>query len=175
MALMNNQFDVYHLKKYVCPQTCIFMKTIFPLALNNVWQMLRFQFDLDKLLNQNNRALRHLLFWVACLIWLVAFKQYPQNYSIYELACFLLQNILSIALPAYINNYFVLPYFNPVTPLVMDTGTLLKMELAIERGLPFIFSISLAYSSKFWDKSLIWGKSSTWMATNKEVASFSNA
>jgi trimethylamine---corrinoid protein Co-methyltransferase len=35
---------------------------------------------------------------------------------------------------------FVLPYFNPVSPLVMDSGTLLKMEAAIQRGLPFIFS-----------------------------------
>lgn len=35
---------------------------------------------------------------------------------------------------------FVLPYFNPVSPLVMDAGTLLKMEIAIQRGLPFIFS-----------------------------------
>jgi len=35
---------------------------------------------------------------------------------------------------------FVLPYFNPVSPLVMDAGTLLKMGVAIERGLPFIFS-----------------------------------
>jgi trimethylamine--corrinoid protein Co-methyltransferase len=35
---------------------------------------------------------------------------------------------------------FVLPYFNPVSPLVMDAGTLLKMEAAIQRGLPFIFS-----------------------------------
>ena len=35
---------------------------------------------------------------------------------------------------------FMLPYFNPVSPLVMDSGTLLKMQVAIERGLPFIFS-----------------------------------
>jgi trimethylamine--corrinoid protein Co-methyltransferase len=35
---------------------------------------------------------------------------------------------------------FVLPYFNPVSPLVMDAATLLKMEAAIQRGLPFIFS-----------------------------------
>jgi trimethylamine---corrinoid protein Co-methyltransferase len=35
---------------------------------------------------------------------------------------------------------FVLPYFNPVSPLVMDAGTLLKMEAAVKRGLPFIFS-----------------------------------
>jgi trimethylamine--corrinoid protein Co-methyltransferase len=35
---------------------------------------------------------------------------------------------------------FVLPYFNPVSPLVMDPGTLLKMETAIGRGLPIIFS-----------------------------------
>jgi trimethylamine--corrinoid protein Co-methyltransferase len=35
---------------------------------------------------------------------------------------------------------FILPYFNPVSPLVMDAGTMLKMGLAIERGLPFIFS-----------------------------------
>jgi len=37
-------------------------------------------------------------------------------------------------------NPFVLPYFNPVSPLVMDTATLLKMRVAIDRGLPFIFS-----------------------------------
>ena len=37
-------------------------------------------------------------------------------------------------------NPFILPYFNPVTPLVMDAGTLLKMQATIERGLPFIFS-----------------------------------
>jgi len=35
---------------------------------------------------------------------------------------------------------FVLPYFNPVSPLVMDAGTLLKMEAAVGRELPFIFS-----------------------------------
>ena len=35
---------------------------------------------------------------------------------------------------------FILPYFNPVSPLVMDAGTLLKMQASIERGLPFIFS-----------------------------------
>ena len=35
---------------------------------------------------------------------------------------------------------FMMPYFNPVSPLVMNAGTLLKMGVAIERGLPFIFS-----------------------------------
>ncbi|MFZ5877963.1 MAG: trimethylamine methyltransferase family protein [Chloroflexota bacterium] len=35
---------------------------------------------------------------------------------------------------------FVLPYFNPVSPLVMNAGTTDKMETAIARGLPVIFS-----------------------------------
>jgi len=35
---------------------------------------------------------------------------------------------------------FVLPYFNPVSPLVMNAGTTDKMEAAIARGLPIIFS-----------------------------------
>jgi trimethylamine--corrinoid protein Co-methyltransferase len=35
---------------------------------------------------------------------------------------------------------FVLPYFNPVSPLVMNAGTVDKMKVAIERGLPVIFS-----------------------------------
>ena len=35
---------------------------------------------------------------------------------------------------------FILPYFNPVSPLVMNATTLEKMELAIQRGLPVIFS-----------------------------------
>jgi len=35
---------------------------------------------------------------------------------------------------------FVAPYFNPVTPLVMNAGTTDKMFAAIERGLPIIYS-----------------------------------
>ena len=35
---------------------------------------------------------------------------------------------------------FVIPYFNPVTPLVMNVGTVEKMQMAIERGLPVIVS-----------------------------------
>jgi trimethylamine--corrinoid protein Co-methyltransferase len=35
---------------------------------------------------------------------------------------------------------FVIPYFNPITPLVMNTGTVDKMWTAIERGLPIIYS-----------------------------------
>lgn len=35
---------------------------------------------------------------------------------------------------------FVIPYFNPVTPLVINEGTVNKMRATIERGLPFIYS-----------------------------------
>jgi len=35
---------------------------------------------------------------------------------------------------------FILPYFNPITPLVMNRGTVDKMFVTIERGLPFIYS-----------------------------------
>jgi len=35
---------------------------------------------------------------------------------------------------------FVIPYFNPVSPLVMNEGTLDKMRLACQRGLPYIIS-----------------------------------
>jgi trimethylamine--corrinoid protein Co-methyltransferase len=35
---------------------------------------------------------------------------------------------------------FILPYFNPITPLVMNSGTVDKMFVAVERGLPFIYS-----------------------------------
>lgn len=35
---------------------------------------------------------------------------------------------------------FVIPYFNPVTPLILNQGTADKMLVAIERGLPFIYS-----------------------------------
>lgn len=35
---------------------------------------------------------------------------------------------------------FVVPYFNPVTPLVINSGTSDKMRITIERGLPFIYS-----------------------------------
>jgi len=38
------------------------------------------------------------------------------------------------------NKPFILPYFNPVSPLVMNAGTVDKMKIAIERGLPIIFS-----------------------------------
>ncbi len=35
---------------------------------------------------------------------------------------------------------FVVPYFNPISPLVIGRGTVSKMFHAIERGLPFIYS-----------------------------------
>ncbi|MEJ2710246.1 MAG: trimethylamine methyltransferase family protein [Anaerolineales bacterium] len=35
---------------------------------------------------------------------------------------------------------FILPYFNPVTPLVINTGTSDKLIQAIQRGLPVIYS-----------------------------------
>ena len=35
---------------------------------------------------------------------------------------------------------FIMPYFNPVSPLVMNAGTVDKMKISIERGLPIIFS-----------------------------------
>jgi trimethylamine--corrinoid protein Co-methyltransferase len=35
---------------------------------------------------------------------------------------------------------FIIPYLNPVSPLVMNAGTLDKMRASIERGLPIIFS-----------------------------------
>ncbi len=35
---------------------------------------------------------------------------------------------------------FVLPYFNPITPLIINAGTADKMLEAIERGLPVIYS-----------------------------------
>ena len=35
---------------------------------------------------------------------------------------------------------FVIPYFNPISPLVINKGTVDKMLVAIERGLPFIYS-----------------------------------
>lgn len=35
---------------------------------------------------------------------------------------------------------FIIPYFNPVSPLVMNEGTVEKMKIAIERGLPVIIS-----------------------------------
>lgn len=38
------------------------------------------------------------------------------------------------------NKPFIMPYFNPVSPLVMNAGTVDKMKISIERGLPIIFS-----------------------------------
>jgi len=35
---------------------------------------------------------------------------------------------------------FVIPYFNPITPLVLNKGTLDKMQIAIHQGLPIIYS-----------------------------------
>jgi trimethylamine--corrinoid protein Co-methyltransferase len=40
-----------------------------------------------------------------------------------------------------INKYpFVIPYFNPVTPLILNESTVDKMILSIEKGLPIIYS-----------------------------------
>jgi len=38
------------------------------------------------------------------------------------------------------NRPFLIPYVNPITPLVLNAETTLKMDAAIQRGIPFIFS-----------------------------------
>jgi trimethylamine--corrinoid protein Co-methyltransferase len=35
---------------------------------------------------------------------------------------------------------FVVPYFNPVSPLIINRGTIDKMRVTIDRGLPFMYS-----------------------------------
>lgn len=35
---------------------------------------------------------------------------------------------------------FLLPYFNPITPLILNEGTGLKIMAAVDRGLPFIYN-----------------------------------
>jgi len=37
-------------------------------------------------------------------------------------------------------NPFIIPYFNPITPLVLNPETTAKMQESISRGIPFIFS-----------------------------------
>lgn len=48
--------------------------------------------------------------------------------------------MLELLQPGHASRPFVLPYFNPVTPLVINRGTIDKMQATIERGLPFIYS-----------------------------------
>lgn len=62
-------------------------------------------------LNKENRLYRHLFFWLMVTLWPVIFKAYPKNLTSAELACNLLQGNLQLAIPAYINNYLVLPFF----------------------------------------------------------------
>jgi trimethylamine--corrinoid protein Co-methyltransferase len=38
------------------------------------------------------------------------------------------------------NRPFVMPYFNPITPLILNAETTVKLDLAVSRGLPVIFS-----------------------------------
>ena len=35
---------------------------------------------------------------------------------------------------------FVMPYFNPITPLILNSETTIKLDLAVSKGLPVIFS-----------------------------------
>ena len=37
-------------------------------------------------------------------------------------------------------NTSVIPYFNPITPLILNEETCMKMEISASRGMPFIFS-----------------------------------
>lgn len=49
-------------------------------------------------------------------------------------------DMLEALAPALCDKPFVLPYVNPITPLVLNAETTDKMSVAIERGLPVIFS-----------------------------------
>ena len=69
------------------------------------------KFDWSIILNEENRLYRHLFFWMMVTLWPIVFKAHPKNLTGAELACNLLQGNLQLAIPAYINNYLVLPFF----------------------------------------------------------------
>ncbi len=65
----------------------------------------------------------------------------PQVMLISEWNCFNPALDLCEHLNGDISTYpFVIPYVNPITPLVLNAETTLKMDAAIKRGLPLIFS-----------------------------------
>jgi trimethylamine--corrinoid protein Co-methyltransferase len=49
-------------------------------------------------------------------------------------------DLLEGLFPRAVSSPFILPYFNPITPLVMNASTTDKMLVAMDRGLGFIFS-----------------------------------
>ncbi|WP_299976691.1 trimethylamine methyltransferase family protein [Desulfobacula sp.] len=58
------------------------------------------------------------------------------NYELFNPALDLCQHIIGDISEA----PFLIPYVNPITPLVLNAETTLKMDAAIKRGLPLIFS-----------------------------------
>jgi len=115
----------------VYPQNWNSVITIHFFVKNMIQQMARFKFDINTLLSKNSQILRHILFWIIFLFWLITFKQYPSDYTPSEITCFLLQHMLTIAIPAYINNYFILPYFNKnrYTAVILFIGQLIITPL----------------------------------------------
>lgn len=63
------------------------------------------------LLKKEYTVIQHLLFWLFIVLIIILFKEYPIAFSVLEATCFILQYIVLMAIPGYVNNYFVLPLF----------------------------------------------------------------
>jgi len=69
------------------------------------------RFDWNFFLKKETRLYRHLVFWTLVVLWHLIFITHPKDLSTPELICRILQLTLKLAIPGYINNYLVLPFF----------------------------------------------------------------
>jgi LytS/YehU family sensor histidine kinase len=51
------------------------------------------------------------VFWLLVILWLIIFPAHPGHFHGAEIVCFMIQDILQLAIPAYVNIYIVLPFF----------------------------------------------------------------
>ena len=49
-------------------------------------------------------------------------------------------NMIDVLTDSAIDRPFVMPYFNPITPLILNAETTIKLDMAVSKGLPVIFS-----------------------------------
>lgn len=73
--------------------------------------MRSYQINWTSLQKKENKVQLEILFWGFIILSMFIFKVNPANFEKLELGCYYFQLLILMVIPAYINNYFVLPVF----------------------------------------------------------------
>jgi len=107
------------------------------------------QFDWTRLFTWPYKIYTQLLFWIIVFALYIILKEYPQRMTGFAVVCIVLQETLELAIPCYMQNLLVLPFFRR-RKWVFAIGIYLLQLLILVQFLPYLLNaIGLLFKNGF--------------------------